>query len=431
MLISGYWHNCCGETAQLAEGRAQRLEVREQGGYGVDWPAAEKRIRSGENLHTEFKREIGHPDDLAAELVAFANTDGGQVFVGVADGGEITGITEPEDLARLVDNLAYNNCEPPISVVQEVIDSPDGLKILIINVPKGEQRPYRTNRGLYYVRTSSGRRQASREELLRLFQASESIYYDEVIVRRASFRDLDLAAFDRFLLQAYGRSLEEWDISPEHLLTNLRLLRERHPTIGGLLFFGLQPQAFLPQARVVAARIPGTSLAEPPADKKEIDGQIFKVYEDSVRFLQIHLPVTHKIEGFGPEVYPQLPETALREALVNALAHRDYTLQSPIRLFVFDDRVEIRTPGRLPNTVTIPAIKLGAAHVLRNPTIYTLLGRLGLVTGIGSGVLRIITLIRQATGREPELAEEGTEFVLKIPRQSDLRWSAPGRATGR
>lgn len=387
----------------------------------MDWPAAERRIRGGENLHTEFKREIGHPDDLAAELVAFANTDGGQIYVGVADDGDITGITKPDELARYVDNIAYNNCEPPISVLQEVVYSPEGLAVLVVVVPKGEQRPYRTNRGLCYVPTSSGRRQASREELLRLFQASESVYYDEVTVYRASFRDIDLAAFDRFLLQAYGRSLGDWDIAPERLLTNLRLMREGHPTVGGILFFGLQPQTFLPQARVVAARIPGVSLVEPPTDKKEIDGQLFRIYEDSVRFLQIHLPMVHKIEGYGPEAHSEIPEAALREALVNALAHRDYTLQSPIRLFVFDDRVEVRTPGRLPNTVTIPAIKLGAAHVLRNPTIYTLLSRLGLVTGIGSGVLRIITLVRQATGREPELSEDGTEFVLKIPRQSHPR----------
>lgn len=217
----------------------------------MDWETAERRIRGGENLHTEFKRDIGHPDDLAPEIVAFANTNGGQILVGVTDDGHITGVAQPDELARLVDNVAYNNCEPPISILQEVIYSPEGLAVLVVVVPKGEQRPYRTNRGLYYVRTSSGHRQASREELLRLFQASESVYYDEVTVYRASLRDIDLAAFERFLLQAYGRSLGDWDIAPEHLLTNLRLMREGHPTVGGILFFGLQPQAFLPQARVV------------------------------------------------------------------------------------------------------------------------------------------------------------------------------------
>ncbi|HHY39174.1 MAG TPA: transcriptional regulator [Clostridia bacterium] len=397
----------------------------------MEWDALENRIRSGENLHTEFKREVGDLNDLAAEIVAFANTDGGAIFVGVTDDGQVVGIADVNTLTRQIDNVAYNNCEPPITIVQEVFDTPEGLQVLVVKVPKGEQRPYRTNRGIYYVRTTSGRRQASREELLRLFQASGSVYYDEVPIYRADFSDLDLSSFDRFLFEAYGRSLKDWDIAPQHLLSNLRLLSNGHPTVAGVLFFGTQPQFYLPQARVVAARIPGASLAEPPMDKKSIDGRIPQICEDSLRFLQIHLPVVHRIEGLAPEAHPELPEVALREAVVNAIAHRDYTIQSPIRLFVFDDRVEIRTPGRLPNTVTIPAIKLGGAHVLRNPTIYTLLSRLGLVTGIGSGVLRIITLVREATGREPELSEEGNEFVLRIPRKEAVHsCSAEQERTG-
>ena len=109
---------------------------------------------------------------------------------------------------------------------------------------------------------------------------------------------------------------------------------------------------------------------------------------------------------------------ALREVLVNALAHRDYTIAAPVRIFVFDDRVEIRTPGTLPNSVTIAAIRLGAAHVMRNPILYTLFSRLGLVTGIGSGIYRTIQAVKALTGREPDFSLQAQEFVVSLPRRA-------------
>jgi ATP-dependent DNA helicase RecG len=151
-------------------------------------------------------------------------------------------------------------------------------------------------------------------------------------------------------------------------------------------------------------------------DAKTLTGSVPVMLEDAARFLKIHLRTAHRIEGFAPETYPELPEAALRETLVNTLAHRDYTISAPVRLFIYDDRVEMRTPGGLPNAVTIPAIRLGAAHVLRNPTVYTLLSRLGLVTGIGSGVYRTIQLVKAATGQEPGMEVIENEFVVSLPR---------------
>ena len=131
------------------------------------------RLEKGEDLHTEFKAWPIAPDDLAPSIAAFANTDGGQVILGADNQGQVVGIDEKEvDRAtRLVDNVAFSNCEPPVTVIQETIRDEKGRVVIVVNVPQGDQRPYRTNRGVYYVRTTSGRRQASREELLRLFQS--------------------------------------------------------------------------------------------------------------------------------------------------------------------------------------------------------------------------------------------------------------------
>jgi ATP-dependent DNA helicase RecG len=378
-----------------------------------------QRIAHREDLHTEFKEWPVHNDDLAAALTAFANTDGGQLILGVDKDRRVIGVADADLVMRTIDSIAYQNCEPPLAIVQESILA-DETTVVVVNIPKGDQKPYRTNRGVYYTRTSSGRRQTSRQELLRLFQASESMFYDETPVLRANVDDIEITAFTRFIEQTYSQRPEEFPTGLRGLLRNLRLVQEvggeLYPTLACLLFFGCEPQRFLPHAHLVAARIPGQDLAASPTDLKRIDGTLPVIFENAARFLNIHLPTRHYIQGFEPETFPELPEVALRETLVNALAHRDYTVTGPIRVLIFDDRVEVRTPGSLPNTVTVAAIKLGGAHVLRNPTIYLLFSRLGLVTGLGSGVFRVIQLVRAATGREPDISEQGNELLVALPR---------------
>ncbi len=372
------------------------------------------RISSPENLHTEFKLRPVHPDDLAAALVAFANTDGGDLFLGVNDQREIVGIGDPDRVAREVDNVAANNCEPPITVLQETLRSAGGQTVLVVRVPKGDMRPYRTNRGVYFVRTSSGRRQASREELLRLFQATESLYYDETPFPRLSLQDLDLAAFESYL-EDTGQSYLRGD-DPERLLANWYLATNGHPTLAGLLLFGRKPQQHLPYAQINAARFSGTDSSFDPTDRKDLGGRLLEVVDQAERFLDLHLPVPHVIHGFDPEPRPELPKEALREAIVNAVAHRDYTIRGPIRLFVFDDRIEIHTPGRPPNGVDAEAMRSGA-HVVRNPWIYARLSDAGLVTRAGTGIRRIVRLVVEATGREVGIEVRDFEVLLTLPRK--------------
>jgi ATP-dependent DNA helicase RecG len=351
--------------------------------------------------------------------VAFANTDSGQLIIGVSKTRQIVGVRDADKVMQRLDQISVNNCEPPLTIIQETIATENGF-VIVVNIPKGDQRPYRTNRGDYFIRATSGRRRASRQELLRLFQSTETLYYDEMPVLRATLTDIDASAFENYIRRSYQRPLEELGIRYEDLLKNLGYLREQDgrffPTLTCVLFFGREPQRFFPHAHLVAARIPGTDYSFPPSDNKLINGALPTMLEDAARFLRIHLPTAHRIQGFEPEAHPELPEEALREILVNALAHRDYTILAPVRVFVLDDRVEIRTPGELPNTVTIEAIRLGAAHVLRNPTIYILFSRLGLVTGIGTGIYRAIQQIQELTQKELRLFLEGNEFVVSIPR---------------
>jgi ATP-dependent DNA helicase RecG len=208
------------------------------------------RVETWEDIHTEFKERSIAADDLAASLVAFANTDGGQLIFGVNNQKRLIGIDDPDRLMQLVDNVAFNNCDPPITVVQETVRDEQGRVVVVVNVPKGDQRPYRTQRGVYFVRTTSGRRQASRQELLRLFQATESLFYDETPVFRADMTDLDEQAIARLLqdVQAYGVDIA--GMPRERLLRNWSLIQEvngeMHPTVAGTLFLSRNPQQLIP-----------------------------------------------------------------------------------------------------------------------------------------------------------------------------------------
>lgn len=373
----------------------------------------QERILKGENLHTEFKESLPDNETLAKSIVCFANTDGGQLIIGVSDSGNITGVGDSDEAVRKIDDVAFNRCEPPISILPETVDI-DSKIVLIINIPKGEQRPYRTKSGLYYIRSGNRCRQASWQEVRRLYQTSESIYYDETPISKASFTTLDIEYLKDFLGKYLGISPEESLI--ENYLKNLKVItHNKKPTLAGTLFFGKNPQQLIPFAKIIAAYIPGKDISIPPSDRKDLEGKIPDILENSLKFLRLYLKEEHRIKSFKAESYPEIPEEVFRECIVNAVAHRDYTINASIRLFIFEDRIEIRTPGKLPNTVTIENMKV-SIHVPRNPVIYNLLNKMGMVTDVGSGVPRVIKIIKEKLNKEIGLNSTEAEFILSIPR---------------
>jgi ATP-dependent DNA helicase RecG len=348
-------------------------------------------ISNGEGYHLEFKEESVSPDSIKKTIVCFANTDGGKILVGVSNDKSISGVSNVDRKMLYIENIAYNNCEPPITILQETVVIED-KKVIVVNIPQGTQRPYRTNEGKYYIRSTNQCRDASREELLRIFQASEILCYDEIPVSRAKFYDLDLNIFLSFIKEYLNVEISnESDI--QYYLKNFHLVNsENIPTVSGILFFGKNSQTFISQARIICAAISDKDIAVEPFDRKEISSNIPQMITDCERFLKIHLTQKHEIKDFEKEVKEEIPFTALREAIVNAIAHRDYTINQAIRVLVFSDRVEIRSPGILPNTVTVDSMRVGGSHVLRNPTIYNMLYKYKMVTDLGSGVRRIIML---------------------------------------
>ncbi|MDI6735949.1 MAG: putative DNA binding domain-containing protein [bacterium] len=372
-----------------------------------------EKISKGENLHTEFKEILPDNETLARAIVCFANTDGGQIIIGISDKKKMVGLESSDAGLLRIDDVAFNRCEPPITILAETIKVEDKT-ILIVNVPRGTQRPYRTKSGVYYIRSGNRCRQASWEEVRRLYQTSESIYFDECPIPQSAITDIDLDYFKSFVKKYIGLATEEGLL--ENYMLNLKILtEEKKPTVAGMLFFGKKPQIFMPESKIITAYISGKDISIPPSDKKDIIGKIEEIIDSTIKFLRLYLKQTHRIEGFKPEIYPEIPEDVLREGLVNAIAHRDYTIMASIRLFIFEDRVEIITPGKLPDSVTLESMKIGVSHTLRNPKIYNFLYKIGMVTDLGSGVYRMMKKMKDL-GREIELLLTENEFIVKIPR---------------
>lgn len=373
-------------------------------------------VKKGEDSYTEFKEERAHSDQLAAEIVAFANTEGGNLIVGVSDEGEIIGVTNLDKEMQRIDNICANNCEPTVYTTIEKLVI-DDKKILIVKIPKGTQRPYRTNRGIHYIRTASGKRIASPGELRLIHQASGAIYYDELPVPNTSIEDADLEYFEEFLKKSLGGGIGDFGIKTVDLLKNMKILTSYESdtvtTTGGLLFFGKHPEHHLPYCKVTIVRFPGNDIGE-KFEKKDIEGKLIEQIEETERVLKEYLRSETKIEGFEKEEpLFEIPVESLREAVINAIAHRNYQLPSQVRIFIFDDRIEIKSPGKLPNTVTVENIKFGFP-LHRNPLIVSFLAKEHRMTEIGTGIPRMIRLLKEHTGREPDFEERDQEFIVRI-----------------
>ncbi|HWR48151.1 MAG TPA: hypothetical protein VN327_11150, partial [Pseudonocardiaceae bacterium] len=217
--------------------------------------------------------------------------------------------------------------------------TPDELRDRILRYSIGE--------GRYYIRSGARCRRASREELLRLFQAACSFFYDEQPLPRLDLADLDLDAVSRYLDDTDQLDLDD-DLA--RLLRAWRMYDGSHPTVGGLVLFGRRPQAALESSRVVVGALAGNDIGDDFTDRKDLYGPLLSVIAQIETFLRLYLRTGHEIVGFEKEKREEIPMAALREAVVNALVHRDYTIPGPTRVFALSDRVEIRSPGRPPNS---------------------------------------------------------------------------------
>jgi ATP-dependent DNA helicase RecG len=350
-------------------------------------------IQRGEDSRHQFKRGVKHEMELAEDIVAFCNGDGGQIFVGVADDGTITGLTAREvaELNKRISNAASQCVRPEPQVMTENIATPGGL-VVVIQVPAGVAKPYQDKDGNFWVKKGADNRKAlAREELQRMFQRSGLIHADAVPVDDTSEADLDLAVFSDFYRAQYGEAIEQSGVSLRQLLRNLNMCsQDGRLNIAGLLLLGGLPQHLLPAFVVKAASFPNTDgSGQTYLDRVEFAGRLTAQFRDAVAFLVNNTRRHQNGQSVNSIAEPEIPRIVWEELVANALIHRDYFVSAAIRIFVFLDRMEIISPGHLPNNLTVENIKAGNSNI-RNPIIASFASKLLPYTGLGKGILRAL-----------------------------------------
>jgi predicted HTH transcriptional regulator len=375
-------------------------------------------INDKETSTVQFKREITHNDAMAAEIVAMANSLGGMILLGVADKtGEIVGVDLNSKINERLANIATHNVKPPIYIQTEMvtIEKEAPVKILVVHIPHNPKQIYKDNYGAIWVKQGSDKRRVTDDfEILRLYQKSGNLLADEMEVYDTSIDDVNKWRFDEYFKKEFGQTYEEKGLTYEEALKAKRVLRNAQLTLAGLLFFGKDPQSIKPAFTIKAVSYFGNSIESNDYRSKPVDlkGSIPELFDGAIKFLKLSLHYLQAGQGFNSIGKLEVSEIALIELVQNALVHRDYFKNSPIRLLIFDNRIEIISPGKLPNSLTVEDIKFGNP-VIRNNQLVAFSTHTLPFSGLGSG-------IKRALAEQPNIElindTEGEQFKVIIPR---------------
>lgn len=349
-------------------------------------------ISRDEDSRHQFKADVTNETSLAQEMVAFSNSGGGSIFIGVSNDGTFSGLLRDDmrRLNQLVSNAASQQVRPPINPHTENIATPDGLVMCII-VPDGMSKPYMDKNGVIWVKSGSDKRKAtSREEIQRLYQNAGLVHGDEIPVPGMTVSDLDAEYFKVFFEKNFGEPLEQQDIPLSDILDNMNLMNDGTLNISGALLFAKNPSFKLPVFIVKAIAFPGNEIHESHyLDSRDIVGKMADIFYQSMSFVRGNIHHVQGEQDVNALGQPEIPSIALEELIVNALIHRDYFVSAPVRIFVFDNRVEIISPGHLPNNLTIENIKSGNSNI-RNPILASFATKILPYRGLGSGITRAL-----------------------------------------
>ncbi|KLU62823.1 divergent AAA domain protein [Peptococcaceae bacterium CEB3] len=349
-------------------------------------------IARDEDSRHQFKANVTNANALAAEMVAFSNSGGGQIFIGINNDGTVTGLTR-EDISRInqiISNAASQHIHPPINPYTENIALKEGL-VLVMNVDPGLNKPYQDNSGAFWVKSGADKRKVtSREELQRMFQTSGLIHGDAVPVKGMTIGDLDLEYFRAFFNQEYGETLEDENIPLLKLLENMSLASNGELNHASALLFAKAPFLKLPVFVVKAVSYPGHEIdVSYYIESIDLKGKLSDLFQSTLSFLLRNISYVQHHQDINSLGEPEIPKIVFEEIVANALIHRDYFVSAPIRVFVFADRIEIISPGHLPNNLTVENIKKGISNI-RNPILASFATRLLPYRGLGSGIRRAL-----------------------------------------
>ena len=377
-------------------------------------------ISTGETSKVQFKREMNNDDSIAAELIALSNSKGGMILFGVEDKkGTVVGLDyqQLQSYNNRIATIANDIIKPQIFLYTEVVSislETGKKKILVVEVAEGTAKPYKDKNGIIWIKQGSDKRKLTdNNEQIRLFQQSGILYVDEIIIPQTSIDDINYSKVEQYINAIKKQETNEAIEISETVLKNLNILKDNRLTLGGLLFFAKNPQKYRPAFCVKAISFFGNSIGGTEyRSSQDIVGTIPQIFEETMRFFTTNLYHIQAGQNFNKTGILEVSQTALEELVQNALVHRDYSKNAPIRVMIFDNRIEIVSPGSLPNSLTVENVKMGNA-VVRNNLIVSYCSKLMIYRGFGSGITRALT-------EQPNIElindTEGEQFRVIIPR---------------
>ena len=375
-------------------------------------------IRMGETSTVQFKERMDDAYKLGCELTAFSNSFGGQLLIGINDKtGELNGLSfdELQKMTTLLSNTASENVKPSILIKTQTVDV-EGQVILVVSVPEGKNKPYRDNKGIIWVKNGSDKRKVFDNSELADMMTSHIVYRpDAQEIENATVDDLEESTLKDFLLHRFETACKTQGISAatitqmsvneltgyigsgldiESLLKNIGLvLPSGNLTLAALLLFGKSPQRYFPALTIKCVNFWGNDISgtefRDKVNNVDMEGNLKHQYDMVMAFLTRNLKRIQVSSEFNSLGKLEIPVESLSEIVVNALVHRSLTWQAPIRILIFDDRVEIHSPGELTHGLTVDDIKRGVSFP-RNSLLFDNALYLLPYTGIGSGILLTI-----------------------------------------
>ena len=401
-----------------------------------------KQINAGEVSGVQFKERILDKYDIACELVAFSNSHGGKLVVGIKDKtGETNALSysEVQETTNLLSDIASENVVPSILIKIDTVEVEDG-NLVVATVKEGLNKPYHDNKGIVWVKNGADKRKVfDNAELAEMMTDCGSFAPDEAGVRDATVNDLDATTIKLFLGNRFERVLEKKGLTGdafneasldmicsaiakghdcEKILRNLRFIRpDGTLTVAAMLLFGKYTQRWMPMmtAKCIcfAGNSVGSKVFRDKVNDADMEGNLLHQYDTIMDFFTRNLHNVQVGNEFNSMGKLEIPYTSLVEFTVNSLVHRSLNMKAPVRIFIFDNRVEIHSPGALPNGLTIDDIKAGTSMprnmFLFNNAIYLLP-----YTGVGSGITRALDEDINVTFMNNDKAQE---FVITVWRE--------------
>lgn len=401
----------------------------------------------------QFKERITNKEDkydIGCEMVAFSNSRGGRLVIGINDkSGEINALSymELQETTNLLTSIASENVIPNVLIDVENVPTTGGA-VVVATIPEGKNKPYHDNKGIIWVKNGADKRKVfDNSELADMMGDCGRYDADEEAVRNATIDDLDANTIKLYMMERFapvfrGKEIDELSMKDysldqmagfvikgatiERLLRNLRFIRpDGQMTKAAMMLFGKYTQRWLPEITAKCICFFGNSVGGTQFRDKmhdmEIEGNLLHQYRTIMNFFTRNLRKVQVKRDFNSLGEMEIPYESLTEYVVNALVHRSLNIKTPIRIFIFDDRVEIHSPGSLPNGLTIEDVKNGTS-MPRNVFLFTNANYLLPYTGAGSGVRRALEYDPDAVFSngvsDKEITHASNEFVITIPRKS-------------